>query len=113
MRSKIDARVAQKVAAMPDFAKTERSMPDKAKAFKMAEELVRGFHFAENAIGPETRASLEKYKKYQRLILRRADLILTIALEVGGPQAGRDRLAELREFDVPPTFEEAMTIKKT
>ncbi|KAH0169451.1 hypothetical protein KCU67_g3052, partial [Aureobasidium melanogenum] len=44
-------------------------------------------------------------------VLRRYDLLMMIACEIGGAQAGRDQLDEILRYNVPLTYEEAMTIQ--
>ncbi|KAG9605177.1 hypothetical protein KCU77_g1043, partial [Aureobasidium melanogenum] len=108
------SRIDQRLAALGEngkVAKRAKTIKDIEVGCEMAKEMNRVLDAIEAGFCDETRASIAKYEKHETLVLRRYDLITMIACEVEGPQAGRDRLNEILQYNVPLTYEEAMTIR--
>ncbi|KAG9658692.1 hypothetical protein KCU64_g4356, partial [Aureobasidium melanogenum] len=108
------ARIDQRLAALGEngkVAKRAKTIKDIEVGRGMAKEMNGVLDAIEAGFCDETRASIAKYKKHETLVLRRYDLIVMTSCEVAGPQAGRDRLNEILQYNVPLTYEEAMTIR--
>ncbi|KAH0017639.1 hypothetical protein KCU78_g7472, partial [Aureobasidium melanogenum] len=108
------SRIDQRLAALGEngkVAKRAKTIKDIEVGCEMAKEMNRVLDAIEAGFCDETRASIAKYEKHKTLVLRRYDLITMIACEVEGPQAERDRLNEILQYNVPLTYEEAMTIR--
>ncbi|KAG9759545.1 hypothetical protein KCU73_g3337, partial [Aureobasidium melanogenum] len=108
------ARIDQRLAALGECGKVARrakTIKDMEIGIEMAKEMCDVLDAIEAGFCDETRASIAKYKKHERLVLRRYDLLMIIACEIGGAQAGRDQLDEILRYNVSLTYEEAMTIQ--
>ncbi|KAH0354657.1 hypothetical protein KCU81_g1509, partial [Aureobasidium melanogenum] len=108
------ARIDQRLSELGENGKVARrakTIEEMELGCQMADEMNRVLDTIEAGFCDETRASLAKYRKHERLALIRYDLIIVIACEVEGPEAARKCMNEILKYNAPLTYEEAMTIQ--